>query len=279
MVSERVVLWDFDGTLAHRPGRWSGCLMDCLHRACGSDLSLDDVRAQLSEGFPWHEPEHGHGHLADPDAWWAHLRDVLSRALRRAGAGSELTARAVGYVREHYTDPGTWDVLPDAHASLAAVSRAGWRNAVLSNHVPEVGRLIAELGLASHLEAVFSSATIGWEKPNPRAFRYALRELGDPVAVWMVGDSLDADVRGAEAAGIPAILVGADGAAGLSSAVRSILDTSPGPSRVSASPIRAVSGSDQPFAASAVDSSRDASASESADDAAVVSMTCADGDS
>ena len=26
----RVVLWDFDGTLAHRDGMWSGCLADAL---------------------------------------------------------------------------------------------------------------------------------------------------------------------------------------------------------------------------------------------------------
>jgi hypothetical protein len=26
----RVVPWDFDGTLAHRPGMWSGCLLETL---------------------------------------------------------------------------------------------------------------------------------------------------------------------------------------------------------------------------------------------------------
>ncbi len=34
-----------------------------------------------------------------------------------------------------------------------------------------------------------------------------LRDLGDAEAVWMVGDNADADVAGAEEAGIPAILV------------------------------------------------------------------------
>jgi phosphoglycolate phosphatase-like HAD superfamily hydrolase len=27
---EKVVLWDFDGTLAHRPGMWRGCLIETL---------------------------------------------------------------------------------------------------------------------------------------------------------------------------------------------------------------------------------------------------------
>jgi hypothetical protein len=44
-------------------------------------------------------------------------------------------------------------------------------------------------------------------KPHPDAFRMALRAAGAPRAVWMVGDNPIADVRGAEAMGIPAILV------------------------------------------------------------------------
>jgi phosphoglycolate phosphatase-like HAD superfamily hydrolase len=27
---EKVVLWDFDGTLVHRPGTWRGCLIETL---------------------------------------------------------------------------------------------------------------------------------------------------------------------------------------------------------------------------------------------------------
>lgn len=38
-------------------------------------------------------------------------------------------------------------------------------------------------------------------------FQLALAEAGDPHHVWMVGDNAVADVAGAQAVGIPAILV------------------------------------------------------------------------
>ena len=41
--------------------------------------------------------------------------------------------------------------------------------------------------------------------PHPEAFRHALRECGDPTAVWMVGDNPNADVAGAEAIGLRAV--------------------------------------------------------------------------
>jgi len=54
---------------------------------------------------------------------------------------------------------------------------------------------------------VLSSATIGYEKPHPEAFRLALEAVGHPRQVWMIGDNPVADVGGAEAAGLRAILV------------------------------------------------------------------------
>jgi putative hydrolase of the HAD superfamily len=56
------------------------------------------------------------------------------------------------------------------------------------------------------IDAVFTSARTGFEKPHPEAFRIALRACGEPEMAWMVGDNPVADVAGAEAIGLPAIL-------------------------------------------------------------------------
>jgi len=58
-----------------------------------------------------------------------------------------------------------------------------------------------------------SSALIGYEKPHPEAYAIGLRATGGADEVWMVGDNPVADVQGAEAAGIPAILVRREGKA------------------------------------------------------------------
>ena len=58
-----------------------------------------------------------------------------------------------------------------------------------------------------HLAAIFNSAQTGYEKPHPQAFRNVLAWLPEPEAVWMIGDNYTADVLGAQAVGLPGILV------------------------------------------------------------------------
>jgi len=56
------------------------------------------------------------------------------------------------------------------------------------------------------LECV-SSANVGYEKPNAKIYEYALEKYNNPKDVWMVGDSIIADVKGAENVGIKGVLV------------------------------------------------------------------------
>lgn len=102
-------------------------------------------------------------------------------------------------------------VFDDTRPALELTAAAGWRNVILSNHVPELPQLVAALGLDDLIERVFTSATIGFDKPHPDAFRYASRESGSPERVWMVGDDPVADIGGAEALGIPALLIRTEG--------------------------------------------------------------------
>jgi putative hydrolase of the HAD superfamily len=54
---------------------------------------------------------------------------------------------------------------------------------------------------------VLNSAVTGFEKPHPRAFALALASAGQPAVAWMIGDNPVADVGGAVATGLGAILV------------------------------------------------------------------------
>jgi len=200
----RAVLWDFDGTLATREGMWSGCLVETLDAVLpGHGVTSEAVRPGLREGFPWHTPDAGHTHT--PDSWWAALAPTLTRAFAGAGVAPDVAARAAAEVRRCYADPARWTVYPDVVPAFEAL--AGWRHVVVSNHVPELSGLVAALGLDAYVSAVVCSAEVGWEKPHPRIYAAARAAAGDPAEVWMVGDNVVADVAGAEAAGIPAILV------------------------------------------------------------------------
>jgi putative hydrolase of the HAD superfamily len=111
------------------------------------------------------------------------------------------------HLRSIYLDPATWHVFEDVLPSLTALDRDGWKHAVLSNHVPELAQSMSHLGIRDRFVDVFSSASLGFEKPNARAFHHARQALGDPEVPWMVGDSYAVDVAGANRAGLPAVLL------------------------------------------------------------------------
>ncbi len=208
-MSSPVVLWDFDETLAFRPGRWSGLLMEILDElAPGHGVTLDAVRRGLKHGFPWHTPEESHHHLNEPEAWWISTRALLSGAVHQAGLAVEEAEQIAVAAANRYRDPTVgWSLFPDTVEALATVQAVKWRNAVLSNHIPELADLVSGLGLGDYIDSTFSSALTGYEKPHPEAYQHAIRSLGHPTTVWMIGDSVRADVNGAEAVGIPAVLV------------------------------------------------------------------------
>jgi putative hydrolase of the HAD superfamily len=78
---------------------------------------------------------------------------------------------------------------------------------MLSNHVPELEALVKSLGIRDYFVKVYSSAHMGYEKPNLKIYERVLFDLHDAESITMIGDSYTADIQGAKRAGIEAILV------------------------------------------------------------------------
>lgn len=202
-----LLVWDFDGTLADRAGRWSDAVLSALggHLA-GHGVGVDALRPHLQSGFPWHTPELAGPAELNPDAWWARLNPVFERALIGTGVHAELAARAALDVRLHSTDPQHWRLYDDSLPTLLALQEQGHRTVLLSNHVPELRALMAHLGLTPLFEAIYNSAETGLEKPHPEAFRQIERAY--PGARFcMIGDNPVADLAGARAVGWDAVQI------------------------------------------------------------------------
>jgi putative hydrolase of the HAD superfamily len=206
--SQKTVIWDFDGTLAERPGLWSGTMAEALReRFPGSGIIRDDIRPYMKNVFPWDTPDIPHPELSAAGAWWAHMESAMANAYEAAGIEKEKAARLAALAHKRYVDPGGFILYDDTVPALERLSRSGWRHIILSNHVPELPGIVAALGIGGFFSYCISSANTGWEKPNPQAFKTALDECGRPDAVWMIGDSVRADIEGAQRMGIPAVLV------------------------------------------------------------------------
>lgn len=203
----RYLIWDFDGTLATRS--WSQALVDYARASFPeAQVSRDDFLPHLRSGFFWHDFETPHTHITSADDWWTHLDPVLGRAIGQVLAISEheVAAHLPG-IRATYLDPRFWSLFPDVEPCLQAVAAQGWRNVLLTNHVPELPQILAGLGLTEHFDQVFNSAETGFEKPHPAAFAMVQGALANSDPVWMIGDNYVADISGAITAGIPGILV------------------------------------------------------------------------
>jgi putative hydrolase of the HAD superfamily len=106
----------------------------------------------------------------------------------------------------------TRPLLPGVRDTLERLASDGIRMAVISNTMFTAGTLRAELdshGLAKYFEFILSSAELSIRKPNPLLFELAATRLGvAPSSIWFVGDRLDADVVGANAAGMTSVMLG-----------------------------------------------------------------------
>lgn len=215
----RVLIWDFDGTLGYREGgMWSATLLELLEEELPQvGATRDQLRPHLQSGFPWHRPDQPHPEIRTPKQWWESLLPVFEAAFQRVGVDCASARCLARKVRHKYTDPGRWRLFDDVLPTLDGLSARGWTHVLLSNHVPELSDgtgiidIIGHLGLRSRLARVFNSAESGYEKPHPRAFQMVLNAFPAATAVWMIGDSVRADIKGAEALLIPTILIDRDG--------------------------------------------------------------------
>jgi len=99
-------------------------------------------------------------------------------------------------------------IAADTHTALARLRAAGLRLGVVSNSDGRVEEALQVSGLRDYFDVVVDSTLAGVEKPDPAIFRAALDVLGvQPAEALYVGDLYDVDVIGANAAGMPAVLL------------------------------------------------------------------------
>ncbi len=102
----------------------------------------------------------------------------------------------------------------DAAPALQQLRADGRRLVVVSNWDASLHERLEETRLAPLVDGAIASAELGHAKPDGAIFAHALGIAGAPAgAALHAGDSPDADVEGALAAGLRAVLVARDGAA------------------------------------------------------------------
>lgn len=135
---------------------------------------------------------------------WVGMYSLLCRRLG-IEADAERIARRV---YDEFGDHARWRAYEDVAPAFERLSSAGIRLGLISNWDRRLAGLMRGLGLSEKLGAVLSSAEVGLHKPDPRIFEMACERLDvSPGEAAHVGDHHYADILGAEAAGMTAVLI------------------------------------------------------------------------
>jgi putative hydrolase of the HAD superfamily len=208
MPSRGALWWDFDGTLVSRPMMWSEVAMRLLDRcSAGHGVTREVMDAQVSQGMPWHRSDHAHPELSSPALWWEAVCRRYVEIFEALGLPVVATATAFVEIRRDILNAERYVVFDDVVPALRRAMAGGWRNLIVSNHVPELETLVGDLGLTPFFESIVGSGVVGYEKPHPRLFEEALRRTRADRPIWMIGDNAAADCRPVCAMGNDAVLV------------------------------------------------------------------------
>ena len=204
-MSSRALLIDGLGTLVSLAPP-APALRDELAARCGIEVSVQEAGRALAAEIAYYRSHMSLGRDGESLAALRRrcaemLRDALPPSERLAAVGiTALTDVLLGALRfEAYTD---------ARPALLAARAAGARVVVVSNWDVSLADVLERVGLAPLIDAVVTSAAVGAAKPAGAIFAHALGLAGVPAErARHVGDSLEEDIRGAQACGIEAVLL------------------------------------------------------------------------
>ncbi|MFD8549596.1 HAD family hydrolase [Streptomyces sp. NPDC059649] len=199
MTTIKGVLFDFSGTLLRiEPAEsWlraaltaTGVAMDETELARRA-AELERAGALPGGSSPVALPDRlaGLWEIRDRDA--RHHRALYTGLARQVPLPAEELYDAL---YERHRTAAAWQPYPDAAEVLAELRRRGVRTGVLSNIGWDLRPVLRAHGLDRYLDSCVLSFEHGLQKPDPRLFAVACRELGlDPSTVLMVGDDRTAD--------------------------------------------------------------------------------------
>jgi putative hydrolase of the HAD superfamily len=137
-------------------------------------------------------------------AWWGEFVRRVMELLQHPAPWREVLEELF----DAFAAPGLWHVFPEVREVLASMRSRGLRLVVISNWDSRLPALLDTLELRGFFDDVLVSAIEGVEKPSPTIFQRATARAGVSAGESLhVGDSPLDDYRGAESAGMRALLV------------------------------------------------------------------------
>jgi HAD superfamily hydrolase (TIGR01662 family) len=206
-----VVLFDLGSTLLYSPSPWqplfkqaNRAMLDVLLQN-GIELErpkfLAEIQAHLNDYYAQREVDNVER------TWMVSLREFLVSRGYASVPDPILRAALDALFAVTQTN---WLVEEDAIPTLQRLKENGYRLGLVSNAADDknVQQLVDRWGLRPYFEFIITSAACGVRKPRPEIFQLALDHFKcPPEKTAMIGDTLAADIKGANQIGIYSIWV------------------------------------------------------------------------
>ncbi len=192
------ILFDLGGTLMHARGDWTTVyaradqlLTDNLREY---DIVLDNhiFRARLHEYYRQREKDF------QETTYHFVLRELL-KELGYAEVAESILRSALDAM--YSITQTNWQLEQDAFAAIQSLKSKNFQLGIFSNagDDKDVQELVESFGIRPYFDFVLTSAACYYRKPHPRSFEIALAQWNiEPEEAVMVGDSLSADIFGAQ---------------------------------------------------------------------------------
>ena len=207
----RAILFDLGGTLMYARGAWQP-IHERADRALTKSLHAQGLKIDIRT-FATQFREHLHKYYSerDKDLYETSYMSVLKEMLIDEGheniteTGLRSALDAMFAVTQ-----SNWRLEKDAIPTLKQLESSGYRMGIVSNagDNKDVFQLVERFELEPFFDFVLTSAACSYRKPHPRIFEVALAHWNIPAnEAVMVGDTLEADINGAQKVGLLGVWV------------------------------------------------------------------------
>lgn len=197
----RAIIFDYGGTLANTKTPWDVVSERIAERLEFEDIRVDPVGLEeaINATMDYRQEQHELGLEIDSYQFFNHALGKF---------GYSMPVDITDELEQIVYQEGYTSFMNDLDDVLMTLSEE-YMLALLSNSWLEAPRqILREHGYGRWFKVMLCSYDIGIAKPDPRIFRHTLDLLGvQPHEAVMVGDSIEADINGAIAAGMKAVLV------------------------------------------------------------------------
>ncbi|UCH61104.1 MAG: HAD family hydrolase [Anaerolineales bacterium] len=206
-----VVLFDLGSTLIYFDGQWPQVIQNAhsalLQSLVENGIQLEEAsflnsfRQRLEQYFEERDTEF-------IELTMSYILRTLLAELGFTDIRNEVIQQALAEM--YAVSQAHWKAEKDAIPTLQMLQQRGYRLGLISNAADDtdVQTLVDRAGLRAYFDVILTSAAQGIRKPNPQIFYRALKHWEvAPRQAAMVGDTLGADILGAENAGIYSIWI------------------------------------------------------------------------